>query len=183
MYEELKAIWLKETKDADLCSIDCHFYDRLAAYMKKIKEENKMLDKKTTKSLLLERELQNVRRMIHELVWLRYRKIVRLVSEGTKLPSDTLSFEEQQIVNKLTPIADAHQAFSENILLGQLLPLDSPNSNKRITLRFKKEIPSIIGADMQSYGPFLPEDVASVPTENARILMKQGLAELVQSTC
>jgi len=33
---------------------------------------------------------------------------------------------------------------------------------------------------MKSYGPFLVEDVASVPLENARILIKQGLAKAVE---
>jgi DNA replication initiation complex subunit (GINS family) len=32
---------------------------------------------------------------------------------------------------------------------------------------------------MKTYGPFMVEDVASVPVENARILIKQGLAEMV----
>ena len=43
-----------------------------------------------------------------------------------------------------------------------------------------KAVPSIIGADMKTYGPFLVEDVASVPVENAKILVKQGLAVLVE---
>ena len=46
-------------------------------------------------------------------------------------------------------------------------------------LRFLKAIPSIIGADMKTYGPFAAEDVASVPADNAKILVKQGLAVVV----
>ncbi len=37
-----------------------------------------------------------------------------------------------------------------------------------------------MGADMKSYGPFLVEDVASLPVENAKILVKQGLAVQVE---
>jgi len=33
---------------------------------------------------------------------------------------------------------------------------------------------------MKTYGPFMVEDVASVPLENAKILVKQGLAEVVE---
>jgi len=43
-----------------------------------------------------------------------------------------------------------------------------------------KNIPAIMGADMKSYGPFVVEDVASLPELNARILIKQGLAVLVE---
>jgi DNA replication initiation complex subunit (GINS family) len=52
-------------------------------------------------------------------------------------------------------------------------------TNKRLTLRFTKAIPAIMGADMKSYGPFAPEDVASLPALNAQILIKQGLAVLI----
>ena len=42
-----------------------------------------------------------------------------------------------------------------------------------------KAIPAIIGGDMKTYGPFASEDVASVPGENAKILVKQGFAVVV----
>ncbi|MFB0514796.1 MAG: hypothetical protein ACETVQ_04380 [Candidatus Bathyarchaeia archaeon] len=48
-------------------------------------------------------------------------------------------------------------------------------------LRFIQEIPAIIGADMKTYGPFKPEDIASLPIENARILIKQGVAVEVEA--
>ena len=51
---------------------------------------------------------------------------------------------------------------------------------KRSTIRFIKNIPAIMGADMKSYGPFVAEDVASLPPQNAQILVKQGLAVLVE---
>jgi DNA replication initiation complex subunit (GINS family) len=53
-------------------------------------------------------------------------------------------------------------------------------THKRSTVRFLKNIPAIMGADMKSYGPFVAEDVASLPPQNAQILVKQGLAVLVE---
>ncbi len=47
-------------------------------------------------------------------------------------------------------------------------------------LRFLKETPVIVGADMKTYGPFQPEDVASVPAENAKVLTRQGIAVEVE---
>jgi len=47
-------------------------------------------------------------------------------------------------------------------------------------LRFVKEIPAIVGSDMKTYGPFEPEDIATLPLENARILIKQGVAVEVE---
>jgi DNA replication initiation complex subunit (GINS family) len=34
---------------------------------------------------------------------------------------------------------------------------------------------------MKTYGPFKPEDVASLPQENAKILVKQGVAVEVEA--
>ena len=48
-------------------------------------------------------------------------------------------------------------------------------------LRFVKEIPALMGSDMKTYGPFWPEDIATLPSENARILIKQGVAVEVDS--
>jgi DNA replication initiation complex subunit (GINS family) len=53
-------------------------------------------------------------------------------------------------------------------------------SHKRLTIRFLKSIPAIMGADMKSYGPFVAEDVASLPASNAQVLVKQGLAVLIE---
>ena len=53
---------------------------------------------------------------------------------------------------------------------------------KKVVLRFLQDIPAIIGSDMKTYGPFLAEDVGSLPDENAKILVRQGLAKLVEST-
>ena len=33
-------------------------------------------------------------------------------------------------------------------------------------------MPAIVGADLKTYGPFNPEEVASLPLENAEILAK-----------
>ena len=59
--------------------------------------------------------------------------------------------------------------------------VDVGQEHKRAVLRFLKDVPAIIGADMKTYGPFKVEDVASLPIENAKVLIKQGLAEKVEA--
>ena len=43
-----------------------------------------------------------------------------------------------------------------------------------------EDVPAIIGADMKTYCPSKVEDIASLPVKNAKILIKQGLAEKVE---
>ena len=152
---------------------------RVADYVRHIKEETRMLDKRSVKAGLLGRELQNVKRMLNELVWARYEKLVKVVGDGQKVPSDLLTAEEAEICTGYVSFAEAYQKFAQNLLRGQVVKVNV-KAHKRIALRFVKAIPAVIGADMKAYGPFMVEDVASLPAENAKILVKQGLAVAVE---
>lgn len=48
--------------------------------------------------------------------------------------------------------------------------------SKQVLVRFLKPIESFVGVDMNKYGPFQQEDVASLPLENARSIVDSGLA-------
>lgn len=180
MYAELCVAWQQEIEGVELGYLPLDFYVRVADYVRRIKEESRMLDRKSVKAGLLERELQNVKRMLHELVWARYEKLVKVVGEGQKVPSDLLTVEETEICAGYVSFAEAYQKFAQSLLQGQVLKVDVAKMHKRVALRFVKAIPAVIGADMKAYGPFMVEDVASLPVENAKILIKQGLAAVVE---
>jgi len=180
VYAELCVAWQQEIEGAELGCLPPDFYVRVADYVRRIKEESRMLDRKSVKAGLLERELQNVKRMLHELVWARYEKLVKVVGEGQKVPSDLLTAEETAICAGYVSFAEAYQKFAQSLLQGQVLKVDVAKAHKRVALRFVKAIPAVIGADMKAYGPFMVEDVASLPVENAKILVKQGLAAVVE---
>jgi DNA replication initiation complex subunit (GINS family) len=74
----------------------------------------------------------------------------------------------------------AYQKFAKDLMQGQTVKVDAEMSHKRMTLRFTKNTPAIIGLDMKTYGPFMVEDVASLPVENAKVFVKQGLAVPVE---
>lgn len=181
MYSELCAAWQQEIEGAELGSLPADFYVRIADYVRHIKEESRMLDRKSVKAGLLERELQNVKRMLRELVWARYKKLIKAVGEGQKMPSDLLTAEEAEICAGYVSFAEAYQKFAQNLLQGHVVKTNLAKVHKRVALRFVKAIPAVIGADMKSYGPFMVEDVASLPVENAKILVKQGLAVAVET--
>ena len=187
MYDELYAAWRFELENTALGGLPSDFYARTADYLRRITEETKMMDKKTVKSTLLERELERVKCMLQELIWARYKKLVSLVSESQKLPSGLLADEEESLCTGFVSFAESYKKFAHKLLQGQVSSQASKVSEvpakkvrKRVALRFIKAVPTIIGADMKTYGPFMVEDVASVPVENANILIKQGLAEKVE---
>jgi len=187
MYSELYAAWQREIDEPGLQPLPADFYAQVSNYIRRIQEETKILDKKALKALLLEQELKNVKRIVKQLTWMRYRKLVKLVNENQKLPLDLLTAEEAQLSKGYLPFVEGYRALTQTLLQGQpqKINLEKPAEKpvevpqKRVTLRFVKAIPAVIGGDMKTYGPFAPEDVASVPVENAKILVKQGFAVVV----
>jgi DNA replication factor GINS len=133
------------------------------------------------KTNLLEKEVQNAKRMVHELIQTRYRKIVRKTARGEEIHPDFLTLEEKTVYSRLSPLAEAVQGFAKEVVRGQTPKIRIEVEHRRVTMRFLKDVPAIIGADMKTYGPFKTEDVASLPVENTKILRKQGLAENVET--
>jgi len=181
MYAELCTVWKQELENAELEKLPPDFYSTVADYLRRLREEGRMLDKRTVKATLLRKEMRNVRHMVRGLIEARYRKIVRKLSAGEEIPPDVLTPEEEKICLRVSPLAETMQNFAKEILRGRLTDADVQHQHKRAVLRFLKAVPAIIGADMKTYGPFKAEDVSSVPTENAKIFVKQGLAEKVEA--
>jgi len=180
MYNELYEIWKRELESGELERLPPDFYPRIADYIRKIKEENRMLDKRTVKSNLLKKEMLNVKRIVSELIQTRYRKLAKKLARGEKVPLDVLTVEEEKIYTGVSSFAEGYQNFARSLLRGQMLKMTVERERKRSVLRFLRDVPAIIGADMKTYGPFKVEDTASIPVENAKILIKQGLAEKVE---
>jgi DNA replication initiation complex subunit (GINS family) len=179
MYDELFNAWKHEVSEPTLGVLPRDFYERITGYLRKIKEENRLIDQKNLKATLLEHETANVHRMLGELLWARYKKLVKLTTQNQKLPTEAIAFEEAQIFESFLPFTEAYQKFSKGLLQGQATAESNQEVRKRITLRFSKNIPQIMGADMKPYGPFIVEDIASLPIQNAKVFVKQGLAVIV----
>jgi DNA replication factor GINS len=181
LYDELYDAWKREQESTELQPLAKNFYAHLAGYIKKIREETKMLDERTAKARLIKHELRNSRRLVKSLVQLRYKKIFRAATAGETISIEVLTEEEERLCGKMMPLAESYQEFLQSTLLGRILPDEETKEKpKRALVRFLKDLPAIIGADMKTYGPFKIEDVGTVPTENAVVLVKQGIAARVE---
>jgi DNA replication initiation complex subunit (GINS family) len=179
LYDELYDAWRREKGNVELQSLSKDFYVKAAEYVRRIREESRMLDEKTTRGRLLLHEAENVRRMVGELVSLRHGKAVQLVSKGEAVNVEGLTQEEERLFGDVSPGFEVFQKLVKEVEGGRLPQMSREKPRSRV-LRFLKETPVIVGADMKTYGPFLPEDVASVPVENAKVLVKQGIAVEVE---
>jgi len=201
MYNELYMAWRREEGETSLGSLPSDFYIKIADYLRRIREENKLPDKKSVKVSLLDHEAENVGLMLEELLLARYKKLLKTISQKQAVPSELLTVEEAKMCESFVAFASSYQKFTNDLLQGQISPtfisqtvsqttpqieaktevkVEIEVAHNRVALRFIKNIPAIMGADMKSYGPFIVEDVASMPAENAKVLVKQGLAVPVE---
>ncbi len=178
MYEELYKIWKQETENDKLGKIPSDFYLKITEYFKKLGEESRMLDRKTLKAVLLRREMKNAKKMVNDIVSTRYKKLLRKAVKGENILSNLLTSEEERIFSGFFALEETVPNFLKGLLHGRSVKSEI-NQKKRAALRFSKAVPAIIGVDLKTYGPFKIEDVGSLPVENAKILIKQGLAEKI----
>lgn len=181
MYNELYETWKLELENKELQKLPAEFYSTVANYMKKLREEGRMLEKRTLKANLLRKEMQNAKHMAQELIQIRYRKIMGKVARGEQVAQDLLTLEEKTIYSRAAPFAETVQNFASEVVRGQTPKMKMDQQHKKVAVRFLKDVPAIIGADMKTYGPFKVEDVAMLPAENTRILITQGLVEKVET--
>jgi len=181
VYDELYEAWEKEKESVEVEKLPRNFYARLVDYVKKIREESRMLDEKTTKARLMKRELKNVENMVKELFQLRQDKVRKKALDGETVPKEFLTEEEEKLHGQIFSLAESYQAFLKDVFQGHPSRLEKGEKPRKMLVRFVQEIPAIVGSDMKTYGPFKPEDIATLPTENARILIKQGVAVEVEA--
>jgi len=180
VYDELYAAWRREKENVDLQPLSKDFYSKLAEYMHRLREESRMLDEKSTRARLLMRESKNVKEIVKSLILLRHEKTLKQASVGEALPKESMTPEEEKLAREIAPSFESFNTFLKDILNGRLPRVENKGKPSKEVLRFRKEIPAIIGVDMKTYGPFKPEDIASLPGENAKILVKQGVAIQVE---
>ena len=180
MYEELYKAWKKEKETSTLQSLPKDFYEKIAEYIRKIREESRMIDNKTIKGKLSKIEYENVKKMVNELLKIRLGKILDCLSSGKEIPKNCLVSEEEKISEKTTSITEYFQELAKNLLQGKISGDMGKTEKHKVVVRFLKDVPSIVGVDLKTYGPFKSEDVASLPVENARVLIRQGLAVEVE---
>ena len=141
-----------------------------------------MLDRKSAKAKLISQELSNVKRLMEELVRLRFKKLVKYATFEKPLNKEALTLEEEKIFLGLKPSFESFQFLLKDSLRGKTSKIEEKTEPpKRLLLRFLQEAPAIVGVDLKVYGPYSVEDVATLPVENAKVLVKQGIAMEIET--
>ena len=113
------------------------------------------------------------------LIHLRLDKI----SKSSKLEIGNLLDEEKFILDSQEEQKERIEMILSATINGKSKFLESLAQNhktKKVVIRFLKEVDEIVGADLEKYGPFKTEDVATIPYENAQALIAKNAATKIR---
>lgn len=119
------------------------------------------------------------------LIELRTRKLLENSSTNLSYASLTtddyskLTDEEKYIFEEERKVSQRKDLIIQSLIDGNVNNLDSISRiirSKMIIIRFLESTDQFMGVDMAKYGPFIKEDVAILPFENARSLIERKVA-------
>jgi DNA replication factor GINS len=183
MYGRLLETWRKERGKEELQTLQDSFYTEMTEYISRLREQNRMQDRTSIQGRISGKERENAERMLRELSDLRLKKLVAAELDGVGVVSSALTREERALHSDLRRLLSVHDDRLKSILMGRVPQVDakSPPEPGLKVVRFLQAVPAIMGIDMKTYGPFKPEDVASLPVENAENLIRRGIAKEVET--
>ncbi|HET6717442.1 MAG TPA: hypothetical protein VFG90_09960 [Nitrososphaeraceae archaeon] len=119
------------------------------------------------------------------LIELRTRKLLENSNANLPYPSlstddySKLTDEEKYIFEEERKVSQRKDLIIQSLIDGNVNNLDSISRiirSKMIIIRFLESTDQFMGVDMAKYGPFIKEDVAILPFENARSLIERKVA-------
>lgn len=171
----------KETQIPKIQSISPDIYKKIAQLIKELS-----IQKYEDLELDVHHEL--IRLLVlstKSLIELRTRKLLENSNgnlSSTSLSTDDyskLTDEEKYIFEEERKVLQRKDLIKQSLIDGNVNNLDSISRiirSKMIIIRFMESTDQFMGVDMAKYGPFIKEDVAILPFENARSLIERKVA-------
>lgn len=192
-YGRLREAWEKEIEKPELQKIPDEFLQEMRRYSEELNKTP--TDPGTLTGSITKKEKRFVGQMLRELTETRLSKIVTKELRGEPIDAHAMTPEEQRLHSNVRQLLLGYRQGAEipepeappaaqtpkpaaAPRPSAAAPREEPES-EMVVVRFLKPLPAIMGVDMRAYGPFDPEDVASIPRRNAVNLIRRGIAKLV----
>ena len=206
-YEILFDILRNEKKRQELQKLSKTFFQDLIRYLKEKKE---IVDGPQRVNIFAaeEREkassqLKNIKKILTELYARREKKIIELALDKSQIKSNvdtgSLLDEEKMLFEQLVILFDKYrEGILFKIVEGKSPDFEEkgineaseekeeaekePEETEKTTkmVRFIYAVPRFVGKELETYGPFEEEDITTLPTEIADVLIVKGRAEEIQ---
>ena len=165
---------LRETENDSLLEIDSNFYRNLADFIGNLQKQEFDGVENKIKDTMVE--------MVTELTSLLIEIRLDKISNSSDLEISHLLDEEKFILDSQEEQKERTEMIVSATINGKSKFLESLAQNhktKKIVIRFLHEVDEIVGADLEKYGPFKTEDIATIPYENAQALIAKNVATKV----
>lgn len=171
----------KETQIPKIQAISPDIYKKIAQLIKELSTQK-------FEDLELDVHHELIRLIVlstKSLIELRTRKLLENSNANSTYPSlstddySKLTDEEKYIFEEERKVSQRKDLIIQSLTDGNVNNLDSISMiirSKMIIIRFLEAIDEFMGVDMAKYGPFIKEDVAILPFENARSLIERKSA-------
>jgi len=192
-YTDIESAWEQETANESLQDLEDLKLSRMISYLSEVRVSlAKTKAEDQLQADILAQEALNVEFMLNDLLLLRQDKILKATLAQSR-PIGTMTLAEEEFYNRLLRGVEGHQEFVKGALIGT-----PPSTTKRSTRKKRKksddesDVPpeeatdyvlvrflrpikdAFMGLDEATYGPFKKEDIATIPTENARAWLRDG---------
>jgi len=159
---------IQEFQTDDIQKLDTDYFRNLSSFLGNLKNEeyDGVENKIKTQMISFTTELT-------ELL------INKRLEKTSSMSYSILTDEEKFIIDSNNEMDERKEMVISGIINGKSKFLEitsTKHKTKPITVRFVKECDEIVGVDSEKYGPFKPEDVATIPNENAQALISNGIA-------
>ena len=165
---------LRETENDSILEINPNFYRNLSDFIGNLRKQEFDGIENKIKDTMVE--------MVTELTSLLIEIRVDKISKNSDLKISHLLDEEKFILDSQEDQKERIEMIVSATINGKSKFLESLAQNhktKKIVIRFLNEVDEIIGADLEKYGPFKTEDIATIPYENAQALIAKNIATKV----
>ena len=166
---------LRETENDSLLEIKSNFYRSLSDFIGNLRKQEFDGVENKIKDTMIEMATELTSLLIH----IRLEKI-----------SNSDDYEISHLLDEEKFILDSQEEQNERTEMilsatingkSKFLELLAENHKiKKVVIRFLSEVDEIVGADLEKYGPFKAEDIATIPYENAQALIAKKIATKVR---
>jgi|GEM_PF-119757 len=191
---------LRETENDSLLEIKPNFYQNLSDFIGNLrKQEFDDVENKPNFYQNLSDFIGNLRKqefddvenkikdtmieMVTELTSLLIHIRLEKISNSDDFDISYLLDEEKFILDSLDEQNERTEMILSATINGKSKFLESLAENhkiKKVVIRFLDNVDEIVGADLEKYGPFKAEDIATIPYENAQALIAKNIATKVR---
>ncbi len=170
----LHAVVLRETENDPVQELDPGFYRAVSEFLGNLrKQEFDGVEDKIKESMI---------DMATELTSLLIRARIEKASGPEGGDTKNLLDEEKFILDAREQQRERAEMILSATIHGRSKFLESvshKHKTRPVAVRFLQDVGEIVGADLEKYGPFKAEDIATIPYENAQALVAKNAATKV----